>query len=564
MVVVGFGAAGACAALEAAATSASAPRCWCSTVSAVAAPPRCPAASSTPGGGTPQQRAAGVDDSPEAMFGYLRTEVGDAVPAATLQRSSATAASPCWPGWRATACRSRAACARTRRHTRLTGTTCTTPAANCPPSRAGAVAVPPAPRGHRTSGPRHLGRPALRQAGRRPSAPSGIRVLTQTGRPRPDHRHWRPGRPGWRARRCAAHPAGPAGAPGAAPLVGETLPVRAEGSASPAPPGGLAGAAVRTGRAGSGGPAAWCVAAGGFAANRPMMRAHAPAARGGLPLATPGDDGSGIRLGTGVGGATSVPGPGLGLALPQPAARPAGRPAGGPRTATGCATSRATAPRSARRSCAGGGRAWLLAGPGHARRGAPRDTPLDAVVPATAGLVPAGRRGPRAGPSPRSRPGRASTRTGWRPRWPPTTPRRATAALPDPAGKPAACVGPQDQPPYALIDCSMRPRLFYPAPDAHPGRPGRRPRVRPGAAPRRSARCDGLYAAGRSAVGLCSRSYVSGLSLADCVSPAAAPATAPRSSHRFREPKQTTDHMPAISQCSPTRPLRTPGTTATM
>ena len=28
---------------------------------------------------------------------------------------------------------------------------------------------------------------------------------------------------------------------------------------------------------------------------------------------------------------------------------------------------------------------------------------------------------------------------------------------------------------------------------------------------------DGLYAAGRSAAGLCSRSYVSGLSLADCV-----------------------------------------------
>jgi 3-oxo-5alpha-steroid 4-dehydrogenase len=47
------------------------------------------------------------------------------------------------------------------------------------------------------------------------------------------------------------------------------------------------------------------VAAGGFAANRPMMRAHAPAARGGLPLATPGDDGSGIGLGTGAGGATA-------------------------------------------------------------------------------------------------------------------------------------------------------------------------------------------------------------------------------------------------------------------
>ncbi len=37
------------------------------------------------GGGTPQQRAAGVTNSAGAMFGYLRTEVGDAVPAATLK-----------------------------------------------------------------------------------------------------------------------------------------------------------------------------------------------------------------------------------------------------------------------------------------------------------------------------------------------------------------------------------------------------------------------------------------------------------------------------------------------
>ena len=29
------------------------------------------------GGGTPQQRAASVTDSPEAMFGYLCTEVGE-------------------------------------------------------------------------------------------------------------------------------------------------------------------------------------------------------------------------------------------------------------------------------------------------------------------------------------------------------------------------------------------------------------------------------------------------------------------------------------------------------
>ena len=36
------------------------------------------------GGGTPQQREAGVSDSPEAMFDYLSLEVGDAVSPSTL------------------------------------------------------------------------------------------------------------------------------------------------------------------------------------------------------------------------------------------------------------------------------------------------------------------------------------------------------------------------------------------------------------------------------------------------------------------------------------------------
>ena len=34
----------------------------------------------------------------------------------------------------------------------------------------------------------------------------------------------------------------------------------------------------------------------------------------------------------------------------------------------------------------------------------------------------------------------------------------------DPAGKPAALVRAQDEPPFSLIDCSVRPRLAYPAP----------------------------------------------------------------------------------------------------
>src|SRR5262249_21377859 len=84
------------------------------------------------------------------------------------------------------------------------------------------------------------------------------------------------------------------------------------------------------------------------------------------------------------------------------------------------------------------------------------------------------------------------------------------------AGKPAGLVRAQDQPPYSLIDCSIRPRLAYPAPMLTLGglvvaeETGQVRRPDGTAVP-------GLYAAGRSAAGLCSRSYVSGLSLADCV-----------------------------------------------
>ncbi len=86
----------------------------------------------------------------------------------------------------------------------------------------------------------------------------------------------------------------------------------------------------------------------------------------------------------------------------------------------------------------------------------------------------------------------------------------------DPAGKPADLVCPQDQPPYSLIDFGIRPRLMYPAPvltlgglvvDPETGRVLRAD----------GTQIPGLYAAGRSAVGLCSHSYVSGLSIADCV-----------------------------------------------
>src|SRR5258708_19137209 len=46
------------------------------------------------------------------------------------------------------------------------------------------------------------------------------------------------------------------------------------------------------------------IAAGGFVANRALVREHAPAYRGGLPLGTVADDGSGMRLGVAAGGGT--------------------------------------------------------------------------------------------------------------------------------------------------------------------------------------------------------------------------------------------------------------------
>ncbi|CAH2800178.1 MAG: 3-oxo-5-alpha-steroid 4-dehydrogenase (EC [uncultured Paraburkholderia sp.] len=69
VLVAGFGAAGACAALEAAAAGA-----------------KVRIVERFEGGGTRYQTEAGYSDTPEAMFAYLCTKVGDAVSAATFKR----------------------------------------------------------------------------------------------------------------------------------------------------------------------------------------------------------------------------------------------------------------------------------------------------------------------------------------------------------------------------------------------------------------------------------------------------------------------------------------------
>jgi len=516
VVVVGFGAAGACAALEAASAGCS-----------VLVLDRFGGGGATAlsggvvyaGGGTPQQRAAGLTDSPEAMFDYLSTEVGDAVPADTLREfCQGSVAMLAWledhgVPFEGSLCPDKTSYPTNRHYLYYSGS-----------ELSAAGIAPPAPRGHRTRGRGTSGgllyaRLAAAVRG------SGARVLTQTA-----------------ARRLVAGPGPDRGrvggveclslhsAPGWARLAHRTL---HRWSVKPYLYVPKAGRVLHR-------PADWLeqryarplrvraargvvLAAGGFAANRQMMRSHAPTARGGLPLATPGDNGSGISLGTEVGGATAFldrvsvwrflsPPPALltGVLVDRAGQRICDESRYG--AAIGDAIVRH------------GGQAWLLADRAtmaEARRQLRRSTlwfqrlqawylltfgavtaPTVAGVAARAGLDPGGLAATLAAYN-------AAARD-------PTPAAARDPASADPSGKPRDLVRAQDQPPYSLIDCSVRPRLFYPAPVLTLG--GLVVSPESGQVLRADgSQVDGLYAAGRTAAGLCSRSYVSGLSLADCV-----------------------------------------------
>jgi 3-oxo-5alpha-steroid 4-dehydrogenase len=523
VVVVGFGAAGACAALEAASAGCS-----------VLVLDRFEGGGATAlsggvvyaGGGTPQQRAAGVTDSPEAMFAYLRTEVGDAVPAATLRDfCQGSVAMLAWleehgVPFEGSLCPDKTSYPTNRHYLYYSGS-----------ELSAADVAPPAPRGHRTwgrgtSGGLLYARLAAAVRG------AGTRVLTQTAARR---LVTGPGPDGGRVTgvECLSL----RGAPGWARLshrilhrwsVRPYLYAPKAGRVLHRPVGWLEQRYARPLRVRA--ARGVVLAAGGFAANRQLMRSCAPAARGGLPLATPGDDGSGIGLGTGAGGATAFldrvsvwrflsPPPALltGILVDRAGQRICDESRYG--AAIGDAIVRH------------GGRAWLLADRAtmaEARRQVRRSTlwfqRLQAWYLLTCGAVTAptvAEAAARAGVDPE---GLAATLAAYNAasRAPATRDPAPADAAPgdpapaDPAGKPRDLLRAQDQAPYSLIDCSVRPRLFYPAPVLTLGglvvAPESGQLLRADGSP-----VDRLYAAGRTAAGLCSRSYVSGLSLADCV-----------------------------------------------
>ncbi len=86
----------------------------------------------------------------------------------------------------------------------------------------------------------------------------------------------------------------------------------------------------------------------------------------------------------------------------------------------------------------------------------------------------------------------------------------------DPAGKPQEYVRRITHAPYTLLNISVRPSLINPTPMLTLG--GIRVDEGTGAVVNESGEpIPGLFGAGRTATGICSNSYVSGLSLADCV-----------------------------------------------
>jgi 3-oxo-5alpha-steroid 4-dehydrogenase len=251
------------------------------------------------------------------------------------------------------------------------------------------------------------------------------------------------------------------------------------------------------------------LAAGGFVGNRAMMREHAPAFRGGLPLGTLGDDGTGIRLGVEAGGCTDR----LGNVSAWRFLNPPSALLGGilvnqegkrfiDEASYGAALGH-------RMITDHGGKAWLLidrAVLGEARRQLKTETlwfqRLQARYLLGVGRVDGtlSRVAARAGIDAA---GLAATVASY------------NSGSPDEFGKDPVLVRGLTEP-FSLIDCSSRPRIAYPCPMLTLGGlvvdEGTGQVLSSSGAP-----VPGLYAAGRNAVGICSNSYVSGLSLADCV-----------------------------------------------
>jgi len=500
VVVIGFGAAGACAAIEAADAGASVlvlDRFSGGGASALSG------GIVYAGGGTAQQRAAGVDDSVDAMYDYLRVEVGDVVSEKTLRRFCEQSAD--MVGW------------LERNGVPFEGSLC--PYKTSYPNNdyylyySGSETsadfrdlAKPAARGHRVKGRGTSGKllfarlaKAVRERGVEvlpgtqatelvtgPDGVTGVRVRTLRDAP------------GW-VRRTHRMLAKYAAKPGIyVPAVRKALHRRAERLERR-----YACEQEIHARQGV------IITAGGFIANREMMREHAPAYRGGLPLGTAADDGSGIRLGVRAGGATAN----MGKVTAWRFITPPRAFVGGLLVDTagqriidesryGAAVGEALITRH-------GGKGWLLVDNdivAEVKRTARKEALwfqwLQSIYMLRQGRVTGRSLAEVARRAGVDADGLAATVEAYH--------------MDDPMGKPAEYARQLRTPPFSLLDVSVKPSLGFPCPMLTLG--GLVVDERTGQVTSDEGRpIPGLYAAGRSAAGICSNSYVSGLSLADCV-----------------------------------------------
>ena len=257
------------------------------------------------------------------------------------------------------------------------------------------------------------------------------------------------------------------------------------------------------------------LSAGGFVYNRDMLKEHAPGYRKGMPLGTWADDGRGIQLGVESGGSTAhmnrvsawrfINPPEAwtrGFLVNQEGQRYVNE------SLYGAAIGEAMVEQQ-------GGRAYLVID--HNMWKTARSQVLWGraqffqAAPALLNMYFNAQKGRTIE--------EAATKAGL-----PETALRATMdayneqarnQAEDPFGKAASACHPLQRGPYYIMDVSIDSKRF-PCPTLTLG--GLRVNEETGAVlDDEGADIPGLYAAGRNAVGICSRQYVSGLSIADCV-----------------------------------------------
>ncbi len=503
--VVGVGAAGASAALEAAENGA-----------AVMALDRFHGGGATAssgaivyaGGGTSYQKAVGYDDTPEEMIRYLEQEVGDAVSPAMLRRFCE--GSPEMIRWledqgvplEASLCPFKTSYPTDDYYIYFSGNELAAPFS----SRA-----KPAPRGHRAKGRGTSGR-MLTRALAGAARDRHVQMRTQTEVLRlvtsEDGRVI-----GLVARSI------PQGSLWAA-LHGRLSRLNAKAVIYAPPLAKVATAILKQITARRSVPyrvrarKGVVLAAGGFIYNREMVGRHAPIFLRCKPLGTIGDDGAGIRLGESVGGAAAfmdhisawrfyVPPEALmrGVLVNRAGERLCNEDLYGATVGKYIVAHGGYAYlildndtyRQARRQLGGQATYWQkLTMVPMLLTGRKRASTLEGLAEKT-GI---------------SKEGLVATMTAYN--------ARAAGGKPDLLGKAGSWFVPQTTPPFYALDCSLDAFLGVPVAAMTLG--GLVVDENSGLVKRHDGSLiEGLYAAGRNAVGLCSNGYVSGLSIADCV-----------------------------------------------